>query len=131
MDVIPNLSVDGFITDKHMMMVKLYEYFLSADYSQSNTFLGDISSLKFLINETKGAEALKDDVNRTLNKLYERYFETVTVDTVVTDNANSIELKVNVIAIDYDGVTYKLNENISITDNKITNFGLEEGKYHV
>lgn len=51
MDVIPSLTVDGFITNKRTQISKIMEYFLASDKSQSNTFYGKVYSLKGILQE--------------------------------------------------------------------------------
>jgi len=37
-NVVPHLSRNGFIADNDSILTKLYEYFLTSEYSQSNTY---------------------------------------------------------------------------------------------
>jgi hypothetical protein len=36
--VLPSLSDEGFISNKEVIIAKLFKYFLASNYSQSNTF---------------------------------------------------------------------------------------------
>jgi len=130
MDAIPTLAVEGFTTNKTVIMTKLYEYFMSSDYSQSNTFFGDIASLKYILAEAADSAALDSMVTEALYKMYDRYFDTVVVDTIVTDDSNMIRVDVNIVATDYDTKVYKLNQTIRVTDNKIVDYNTEQEEFY-
>ena len=46
---IPHLSTTGWMKNPELIIVKLYEYFLLSDYSQSNSYLTHIASLKYIL----------------------------------------------------------------------------------
>jgi len=130
MRAIPELSPDGFITNGPVMMLKLYEYSLSSEYSQSNVFIGNIASLKYIISEAKDASMLDQMVTESLTKMYESYFSNVAVNTVVTNAKNKISVTVNVVGTDSAGKICRLDKTIYAIDNKIVGFDkFQEGYY--
>ena len=128
---IPTLNVDGFTSNKSIMMIKLYEHFLSSEYSQSNIFLGKIASAKYILSEAKGAAELKDMFTLAIDAIYTNYFKSVTTDITITESDNSINITVNVRTVDENNESFRLNEIINVTDNKITNYGTHQEDYYV
>ena len=129
-DAMPTLTPEGFTTNKAIMMIKLYEYFLSSEYSQSNTFYGDIASLKYILSEAKDATELNDMVTAALTKMYNTYYMTTTVYTVVKETDNNMTVTVNVVCRDYDQKVYKLNETLGVTSNKVIQYPKFQEKYN-
>jgi len=130
MDAIPALSVEGFITNKPLMVVKLYEHFLASDFSQSNIFYGEIASMKYIISEATTADDLKTMATEALEKMYLRYFPSVVVGTIIDETDSNISLTINIVVTDTDGKIYKLNRIMSSTDNHISNFDLKQELNH-
>jgi len=119
---VPQLSVEGYVTNKNIIMMKLYEHFLASDYSQSNIFLHKVESLKFIISEHSNPYDLKSNITSALTRLYERYFKNVEVlvDVDVGDSNN--QLYIDVTCVDDDGVRYTLSRTLEEVDGKILSF---------
>ncbi|MGE3592509.1 MAG: hypothetical protein AB7G52_08465 [Arcobacter sp.] len=120
---IPTLTLDGFVNNKNAQMGKLFEYFLASDYSQSNVFYRDISSLKYLITEYKDSQELKRVIENTLSKLYKRHFDNVSVLVEVKESelSSTTELLINITA-DNDGKQYYLAKDIKQSNGEIDNY---------
>ncbi len=120
---IPTLTLDGFVNNKNAQMGKLFEYFLASDYSQSNVFYRDISSLKYLITEYKDSQELKREIENTLSKLYKRHFDNVSVLVEVKESelSSTTELLINITA-DNDGKQYYLAKDIKQSNGEIDNY---------
>lgn len=120
---IPTLTLDGFVNNKNAQMGKLFEYFLASDYSQSNVFYRDISSLKYLITEYKDSQELKREIENTLSKLYKRHFDNVSVLAEVKESelSSTTELLINITA-DNDGKQYYLAKDIKQSNVEIDNY---------
>lgn len=123
--VLPSLSVDnGWVSDPDTIMQKLFEIFLSCDFSQSN--YGDASSFKYILNlpdlEPVGRA---DAIKKSLENLYSEYFDsvTVTVDYETTDEV-VVVYKVDIVAV-LDGKISRLNESLS------KNFYSEPNKFEL
>ena len=76
--VIPSLSVEGWNTSPLAQMSKLWEYYQSSDYSQSNMFMGKVVSLKHTLQVDIDPYVLKENVEKDIVNLYGSYFEEVT-----------------------------------------------------
>jgi len=131
MDAVPTLSLDGFVTNKEIMMIKLYEYFLCSDYSQSNTFYGTVVSLKYILSEAKDGVELKGMVDEALSLMYESYFRAVTVDSVVSETDNKIKLDVNIRCLDDNDITHNLSKSLDVVDNNIVGFDAIQESYRL
>lgn len=126
---VPHLSLEGFITNKKIILVKLIEHFLASDYSQSNTFAGQIASLKYILYNYATKEELKRNIVATLTNMYMKHFATVDVIVTIdeTDDTSEQSINIDILAIDFNDVEYKLSRTIQELDGKITNFdALEE-----
>ena len=130
MDAIPTLSVDGFTTNKQLMMTKLFEYFKSSDYSQSNLFLGNVQSLKYIISIAKDSTELKELTEQALTNLYSSYYPKVAVDATIDETANNISVTADITCQDDLGNSYKLSQLVRVIDNNIVGYdNLEENLY--
>jgi len=130
MEALPSLSRDGFIVNKQILMLKLYEHFTVADYIQSNTFAGKVVSLRYILNESKDQYSMISMVTDHLTRLYEAYFTTVAVDTVLVPSDSKLELTVNITCTDAQGKIYRLKKLVEQIQSKITAIGTDEVKYH-
>ena len=119
---LPTLSEEGFVTNKNVLIGKLFKYFLASNYSQSNTFYGDISSLNWIIANNIPDEKLKADLETALVKLYGRYFDkvnfTISIDTDETDVA---QVCIEGVIQDEDN-TYTLSKVVAVQGTTIVNF---------
>ena len=115
---IPSLSTVGWTKDYNEIMKKLYVYFITSEYSQSNSYYGEIASLKYILQSHSEVEDIKLAIQRVLLNMYDRYFDNVdvVVDIIQTDSTTSYTI--NIIAIASDGLTYKLNKTIQTDANR-------------
>jgi len=130
MDALPTLSPVGFITNRTLMMAKLYEYFISSEHSQSNTFFGEVVSLKYILSEAANLPELQDMTVTALTKMYSKYFASVAVDITVTSTDNTMSISVNIRTVDDAAKTYQLSEIVNVTDNNITNHDIQQEGYY-
>jgi hypothetical protein len=112
---IPVLSVHGWVTNKKEIMTKLFEHFITSEYSQSNSFKGGIASLKYIIAISSGELELKNAIVSALTTLYSAYFKLVTINVIVDNNldSNIINYTVDISCTDDDNVVYILSKIIS------------------
>jgi len=115
---VPSLSTVGWTKDYNEIMKKLYVYFIISEYSQSNSYYGEIASLKYILQSHSEVEDIKLAIQRTLLSMYDRYFDSVdvVVDVIQTDTSTSYTI--NIIAIASDGITYKLDKTIQTDTNR-------------
>ena len=116
MESIPTLTLDGFITNKKAQMVKLFEYFLASDKSQSNVF-NNIQSLKYILTQNKNMSDLKTALDRAIMDLYKPFFTNVTPDVIIkqSDTSNVINIYIN-IKTTYEGKMYELTREVTSTN---------------
>lgn len=101
MDVIPSLTVDGFITNKRTQISKIMEYFLASDKSQSNTFYGKVYSLKGILQEYVNPHDIANAIKNQLTEMCLRHFTSVEVLTdVVEDHVYKglYNIKIDIVA---------------------------------
>ena len=86
MDVIPSLTVEGFITNKRTQISKIVEYFLASDKSQSNTFYGKVYSLKGILQEYSSPSDIASTIKSQLTEMCLHHFNSVEVLTDVSED---------------------------------------------
>lgn len=116
MESIPTLTLDGFVTNKKAQMVKLFEYFLASDKSQSNVF-NNIQSLKYILTQNKNMSDLKTALDRAIMDLYKPFFTNVTPDVIIkeSDTSNVINIYIN-IKTTHEGKMYELTREVVSTN---------------
>ncbi len=121
--VIPTLSLAGFVQDMPTKIDRMLAYYLTSDYSQSNVFKGRILSLQ------KHVQAYQHDLRTLTTKVredLEGYFgavcdaQTISVsaETPNPDDPNRINLSISAMLYK-DGKGYSLGKLIE-TQNSIT-----------
>lgn len=120
---IPSLSIDGFIKNKNSQINKLFLYFLSSQYSQSNIFYGEIASLKYILAKYNDPEELRNQIHNTLTKLYEKHFDFVQFDVSVKapDHTSSIDIYISAILTD-NGETYNFTKELVLSKSDINSY---------
>lgn len=119
---LPSLTDEGFISNKNIMLGKLFQYFLASNYSQSNTFFGDISSLSYILANNVPDNKMKADIETTLVKLYSRYFDKADFVVTIEDNYTDVApVYIEGVLVD-NGITYTLSKVLSIQGTTILNY---------
>lgn len=126
--VIPSLSVEGWNTSPLAQMSKLWEYYQSSDYSQSNMFMGKVVSLKHTLQVDIDPYVLKENVEKDIVNLYGSYFEEVTPLVEIYElGDNTVRLVVQ-ISVKRENAQYTLSRAIQGTgagvieyETKLTN----------
>lgn len=123
---IPTLTLDGFVKNKQMIFYKLWEYFLTSEKSQSNTY-GDIASYKYILAtglENNDEQSIVRTVESSLYNLYHNYFDNVQVSCELgTDpETSTLFVKIDIMASDTDGKTYRLAKEIENSNGEIKNY---------
>lgn len=94
MIAIPTLTIDGFESSPINQMNKLFEYYQVAEYSQSNTFKGEVVSLKKTLLHSSSPEMLKNEIEKDLYNLYSSCFDTVTPEIKIESDEDKSFLNV-------------------------------------
>jgi len=117
---VPTLSTDGFITDRGNIMVKLFEYLITSNYSQSNIFINGVSSLKYIVAGASDGLELVRAVKRTILDMYVSYYDTVDVDVDLKETDSNISIYIDIRAT-YDDKEYVLTRELRTHDGVILN----------
>ena len=126
--MMPNLDEAGWGTSTTFIADRLFSHFMVADYSQTQIYLGKVSSFSWVIHEsqgdmTKSVVLLRD----TLQNYFGRYFSKVTVDVSDITDVNTpsqVALSVYLNFTDSEGKVISLGKTIEMIDgtvNKIVN----------
>jgi len=120
-NAVPTLSTSGWTKDTDGIMLKLFEYFLTSEYSRSNTYSGNISSLKYILQRYTLLDEIQNELRSTLNKLYSRYFSTVAVEVSIDESDKETVYVIEITVIDSESKTHLLSKNIETIGDKIKN----------
>lgn len=120
---IPSLTLDGWIDNKHLQIRKIWEYFMTSEYSQTNTFIGDICSLKYILATSIPEVNLVSNVEAALRRMYSKYFDNVNVDVILDQDTDITKyiLKISISCVD-DDQTYYLNRELAYSNGKIDRY---------
>lgn len=118
--IVPTLSTDNFISEPILKLDVLYAYFLSSEFSQSNTYKGEISSLKYLMQKNTGdSSMLVSDLISTLTTYLKRYFTEVNVYAEMTDVT---VIGVSIQVKDSEGVEATLDRALKLNNGKLDTY---------
>jgi len=131
-EALPTLSVDGFTHNKQLILIKLFEHFLSSNYSQSDTFKGSIGSMKYLIDQHKDIEDLRTDLVAVLEQMYSYYFNTtqVIIDIITGTTTAEDKLNIDIVCTDINGATYTLTREIYDVYNNLLTYDIQQEEIH-
>jgi len=118
---LPSMSTDECINDDLMKLNKIYCYFLASEHSQSNIYLGSISSLKYLfyLHNTE-PDKLISEVTKTLTELINRYFNDT--EAYVRLNDDGKVLLIDIKCTTDSGKSIKLTNTLELRDNTLDTY---------
>lgn len=98
---VPSLSTSKTITNPTLKVEKLLEYFVASVKDQSNFFMENISSLKYLVfTYSDSPMRFKEEVVSALETYYKRHFNSVAISIELNNSTNDAEvIKVSTIGI--------------------------------
>ena len=124
---LPMLNRNGWIENKEIVIDKLFEHFLASEYSQTNLLYGEVASLKFILASSANIDSIRHDIISSLNTLFSKYFDTVSVYVnVVSDEKTGTNIFNISMEIKDDGETYTLYKAVETRLGKITKFNQEQ-----
>ena len=124
--VLPTMSIFGISDDPDIIAEKLFLYFLTSEYSQSVSFYGKISSLKYLLTmySTRPKE-LESAVRDALIELYNKYFKSVDVEVSTKNDENkktaALVLIINITCVSENGAVSTVEEELTTSGTNINN----------
>lgn len=113
---VPSLSTSNTITNPYLKAEKLLEYFVASVKDQSNFFMDNITSLKFLVFQySDNPTRFKEEMVNALKKYYLRHYDTVDINISLNDTENDLTvIKVSTVQIQIIAVDAN-NEKINYT----------------
>ena len=121
-NTLPSVSTSGWITSVAEKADRCLAYFFVSDYSQSDLYPNKITSLPYILQHTAGdTQALRDEVQTSLNQYLGRYFDQVnTVATADTTDTTDQRLNLKIlVAVTQDGVQYNLSKLVATLNSAI------------
>lgn len=122
--VVPSLGPDGWCADPAKMGDILFSHFLLSDYSQSNLFLGQVSSLAYLIHKNAGSlEQTASAVQSTLITYFGKHFNNVNVvvDPVTTESpATDAGIRIYIEYTDNDGNKHSVGKLATLANGEVS-----------
>lgn len=120
--MIPTLSTENWITDPNKMMQKIFYYYVTSMYSQSNLYT--IKSLQYTLATNKNTEEALVVIEQDLQYLYSKYFTNVTViiNTTLSFTDGIAAYIVNIEGVFKDNKTYNLSTSLLADDTGVLNF---------
>lgn len=120
--VIPSLSLDEWVSDEYGILIKLFEFFITCNKSQSVFHYNEIYSLKKAVSYGYEPEKIIDEIKSALTSLYLTYFERVDV-FVTPMNSNPddsfIYLNIDLVAYTKDNNSYRLTRRIKTSNGDL------------
>ena len=120
--MIPTLSTENWITDPNKMMQKIFYYYVTSAYSQSNLYT--IKSLQYTLATNKNTEEALVVIEQDLLYLYSKYFTNVTavINTTLSFTDGVAAFIVNIEGVFKDNKTYNLSTSLLADDSGVLNF---------
>jgi hypothetical protein len=122
--VVPTMSIFGFTSDPQVMTEKLFLYFITSEYSQTVTFYGEISSLKYILYQhATEPDELEDLIREQLVILYKKYFPEVDVVVIVKKGKKegNYIIDISIHTKTSDGIESTVSKTLKTEGSKITN----------
>ena len=124
---VPKLGPEGWVSDKNELLNELFKHAMASDLSQSNMYLGSVTSIPGIIQRSgNDMELLLDTLSVELRYYVERYFDSAevsAVDSTPNEEARR-EIDIDVTAY-HDGVAYNLGAALRATTNQATKYFME------
>ena len=97
---LPTLSEDGWVDSPTKTMDYLFANFFATDYSQSNTFMGEVVSFSKILTDTQGdIQSTISTTRQTLTRYFSRYYNNVVVEVGEVPNLeNSSKQQISIYA---------------------------------
>lgn len=129
--VVPTLSRDGYISNVEDTMRKIFEYYLVSQYSQSDTFRGEVVSITYDLEMGNNVGDKRDNINRSLSKLFTRYFFNPTIDVNIDTSKEPIIIITIKVTVIINNKTYILSNTVSSQKNIITSIDDALASIHI
>jgi hypothetical protein len=120
--VIPTLSDEGWVSNNKIKLSRAYLYFLISDYSQTDTYKDEVSSLKYIVyTHTGTGNELDEELIRVLKKYMGRFFTEVDVFINKRTEGNIFNVEIEIIVKDEHKNPTSLTSVLEIKNSEVTN----------
>lgn len=120
---VPTLTSKGWVADAESKADALLSYYFTSQYSQSNLFAGNISSLQYMIQQWgNNPSALQNKLSQALQTYLGRYFDNAAVDVTVLDPTSQQDARLTVrvdAMVTQNGENYSLGRLVSFLNSTI------------
>ncbi len=121
--VVPSMSLSGYVSDVPTMIDYMFAYYLTSDYSQSNLFHGKIVSLQKQIqqyqhNDTELTTRVREELEGYFKSIVDDATIEVATDKPNPDDPNRINLRLSAVLVK-DGKSYSVGRLVKTQDSKI------------
>lgn len=121
--VVPSMSLTGWVSDVPTMIDLLFSYYLTSDYSQSNLFQGRIVSLQkqmqqYQHDETLLVQSVREELEGYFKSVVDDATVEVSTDTPNPDDPNRLNLRLSAILVKA-GKSYSVGRLVRTQDSKI------------
>jgi hypothetical protein len=122
-NIYPSLTTEAWLSSPIAVADKLMSDFFNSNYSQSNLYLGNVSSFAYVIQSTKGnPDACAELMSNVLKRYFLRYYKDVNIQ-VTTDKETNVTSKSSLTIYmtfkDTDDKEYSLGELIEMEGLKV------------
>lgn len=122
---VPSLSSEGFITDIRKLADTIIAHYFASDYSQSNVFYGEITSLAYQVQlYGNDPDRLKEEIQSRCTRYLERYFDAAIVNVSINENPGGTKFGYEIVfdaTVVKDNVKYNLGRLIEVQNGKMVN----------
>jgi len=120
---VPSLTLAGWKKEIREKADTLIAYFFYSDASQSNIYLGNITSLPKIIEQYGNEEdTIRSEMEEQMSRYLQRYFDVVEVDVSVNipENANDNRMEIICkVVVGENGVKYDLSKLLKTSNGKV------------
>ncbi len=114
---VPTLDSSGWVTGLSQKADRLFSYWITSQYSQTELFRGRVRPLSWLLQQygTSDLLSLQDAIQAALNDLYAAYFSQVVVNVSVDPYAaddSMLDIRID-ISVYENGLAYSVGSLLS------------------
>lgn len=127
--VLPRLDGDSWIEEPKAQAQQLLSNAIVADYSQSTVFHKNVTSIPYLVASYQNdPAALCLNIAEALKIMYQRYFDSATIDcNYITNPDTSYTISIGILLIK-NGITYSIERHFNHSANALSSILTELNK---
>ena len=131
MKPVPTLTLGGFVHNDDLKIVKLFEYFLAGEKSQSTIFKDSCASLKYILDHNNTETTIEDGITDELRLIYNNYYDDIDIEVDVSENIDkdTWDIDIDITVTDDNGYEHTLKKQILNVSNNVPTYNTEINKY--